>query len=233
MKKYIGTKQLCAEPMTKGEAYDRSLLRGDINPTERENPGYHVVYPDGYESWSPKDVFDAAYRVAETPVDRINIQWYDIDNKAGEIVQFKQSEAYNNLREVDRAGLDVQFDTMVSLLGILGSRATSLETGEGGLCGLNFGAAISLLKRGYVLRRSGWNGKDIVVFKQVPASINSEIIPKMQSLPDKAKAIILDGTQHIDYTSQCLIYNRKTSRADSWTPSISDTFAEDWELVTE
>ena len=24
--------------------------------------GYKVVYPDGYESWSPKDVFEAAYR---------------------------------------------------------------------------------------------------------------------------------------------------------------------------
>ena len=24
--------------------------------------GYHVTYPDGYESWSPKDVFEIAYR---------------------------------------------------------------------------------------------------------------------------------------------------------------------------
>ena len=24
--------------------------------------GYKVVYPDGYESWSPKEVFEAAYR---------------------------------------------------------------------------------------------------------------------------------------------------------------------------
>lgn len=50
MKKYIGTKTLNAEPMTKGEAYDRSLLRGGITPVEREILGYHVVYPDGYES---------------------------------------------------------------------------------------------------------------------------------------------------------------------------------------
>lgn len=219
--------------MTKGEAYDRSLLRGEITEAERDNLGYHVVYPDGYESWSPKDVFDDAYRVAETLVDRINIQWYDIDNRAGEIVAFKQTEAYNNLREVDRAGLDARFDTMLSLLNVLGSCATSLETGEGGLCGFNFGVAIGLLKHGYVLRRSGWNGKDVVVFKQVPASINGEIIPKMQSLPDKAKEIILSGKQHIDYTSQCLIYNRATGRADSWMPSISDVFAEDWELVAE
>ena len=235
MKKYIGIKLVQAEPMTKGAAFSAGLLRmrAALPEAEKEMPGYKVVYDNGYESWSPADVFEAAYRIAETPADRLNIQWYDIDNKAGEIVQFKQSEAYNNLREVDRAGLDARFDAMVSLLGIIGSCATSLETGEGGLCGFNFGVAISLLKRGYVLRRSGWNGTDIVVFKQVPATIKGEIIPKMQSLPDKAKAIILDGTQHIDYTSQCLIYNRKTGRADSWVPSISDTFAEDWELVTE
>lgn len=24
-------------------------------------PGYAVIYPDGYKSWSPKDVFEAAY----------------------------------------------------------------------------------------------------------------------------------------------------------------------------
>lgn len=25
-------------------------------------PGYKVIYPDGYVSWSPKNVFEAAYR---------------------------------------------------------------------------------------------------------------------------------------------------------------------------
>jgi hypothetical protein len=24
--------------------------------------GYRVIYPDGYESWSPKETFEAAYR---------------------------------------------------------------------------------------------------------------------------------------------------------------------------
>jgi len=26
------------------------------------SPGYRVKYPDGYISWSPKDVFESAYR---------------------------------------------------------------------------------------------------------------------------------------------------------------------------
>ena len=97
--------------------------------------------------------------------------------------------------------------------------------------GMSFGEVIEVLKEGGVIRRKGWNGKDIVVFKQVPAHIGNTIVPNMQSLPEKAKSIILEKVGHIDYTSQCLIYNTKTGRADSWVPSISDVFSEDWEIV--
>lgn len=45
MKNYIGVKIVKAEPQEKnGE------------------PGYKVKHPDGYVSWSPKDVFKEAYR---------------------------------------------------------------------------------------------------------------------------------------------------------------------------
>ena len=37
---------------------------------------------------------------------------------------------------------------------------------------------------------------------------------------------------HIDDTNQMLIIN-SDGRADSWVPSSSDVFAEDWEVVTE
>lgn len=96
---------------------------------------------------------------------------------------------------------------------------------------MGFGDTIEVLKQGGAIRRSGWNGKGLMVFKQVPAHITEEIIPKMQSLPQTAKDLILKGKGFIDYTSQCLIYNENTGRADSWVPSISDVFAEDWEIV--
>lgn len=96
---------------------------------------------------------------------------------------------------------------------------------------MGFGDAIEVLKQGGAVRRSGWNGKGLMVFKQVPAHIEGDIIPKMQSLPQSAKDLILKGKGFIDYTSQCLIYNENTGRADSWVPSISDVFAEDWEIV--
>lgn len=45
MKTYIGVKRIQAEPQERNG-----------------KPGYRVIYePDGYESWSPKDVFEAAY----------------------------------------------------------------------------------------------------------------------------------------------------------------------------
>lgn len=43
---YIGAKIVSAEPQVK----------------DGKN-GYKVVYPDGYISWSPKDVFEEAYRL--------------------------------------------------------------------------------------------------------------------------------------------------------------------------
>ena len=35
-------------------------------------PGYGVKYEDGYTSWSPKDVFEAAYRDIEGPLQSLN-----------------------------------------------------------------------------------------------------------------------------------------------------------------
>ena len=106
-----------------------------------------------------------------------------------------------------------------------------MESKDGSCSGISFGSAIALLKSGFALRRAGWNGKDLFVIKQVPAHIGSDVIPKMQSLPQSAKDLILNGNGFIDYASQCLIYNGNTGRADSWVPSISDVFADDWELV--
>ena len=67
MKRYVGCKEIKAQPMNRGE-YNR--YRGWTIPAE-ENPedeGYLVKYSDGYESWSPKKQFDEAYReCGETP----------------------------------------------------------------------------------------------------------------------------------------------------------------------
>lgn len=108
-----------------------------------------------------------------------------------------------------------------------------MSDGKESLNNYDFGTAIKFLKAGGAIRRAGWNGKGMFVIKQVPAHITSETIPNMQSLPQIAKDILMSrNSPHIDYTNQMLIIN-PDGRADSWVPSSSDVFAEDWELVTE
>ena len=98
---------------------------------------------------------------------------------------------------------------------------------------MGFGEVIEALRAGLPVRLNGWNGNSLFVVKQVPAHITGDIIPNMHSLPQSAKYILMSREDpHIDYTNQMLIIN-PDGRADSWVPSSSDVFAEDWEVVPE
>jgi hypothetical protein len=61
---YIGTKIIRAFPMT-----ELTFLqsKGGPTPVQDDRPGYHVRYDNGYTSWSPKDVFESAYRLVTEP----------------------------------------------------------------------------------------------------------------------------------------------------------------------
>lgn len=61
MKKYVGTKQIEAGPMTRGEynIYRGWQIPADEDPNDK---GYLVKHSDGYESWSPEKQFDEAHR---------------------------------------------------------------------------------------------------------------------------------------------------------------------------
>lgn len=58
MKQYIGTKMIQAEPATRGEGYKGPNMLSEEGAAQ---DGYRVRYPDGYESWSPKEAFEKAY----------------------------------------------------------------------------------------------------------------------------------------------------------------------------
>lgn len=90
MKKYIGVKQISAKPMTMGEAYENGLLQKNRTITENEKTldGYYVEYDNGYVSWSPKDVFEKAYNVADTPLDRMYIEYNELMDKHNKLVLF-------------------------------------------------------------------------------------------------------------------------------------------------
>lgn len=76
MKKYIGCKMIEAEPAIKvdGKIYS---LDGPVPRSMNRQEGYRVKYPDGYESWSPKEVFEKAYMQVG---DNVTITQDNVDN---------------------------------------------------------------------------------------------------------------------------------------------------------
>ena len=101
---------------------------------------------------------------------------------------------------------------------------------------MNFGKALEIVKNGGMIHRTGWNGKDLFVFAQVPADINKEIVPKMQSLPGLVKSEFerrfIDPNYQIDaiyYSNQLALVNN-SNMITGWSPSTSDALAEDWEI---
>ena len=231
MKKFIGTKVIMAEPMTREEA--QKVLGRELKPAIAEEDGYLVEYKDGYKSWSPKSVFDEAYKPCETFLDRMKVEFEGEVDKFKKGDTFIRSEKFNELPLVARVLLYAQNKTQKMYCGLLENRIDAAENNNPLLKLFDFGTAIKFLEAGGAIRRSGWNGKGMFVVKQVPSHITGDIIPKMQSLPQSAKTILMSRENpHIDYTNQMLIIH-PDGRADSWVPSVSDIFAEDWEVVTE
>ena len=60
MDAYIGTKIILAEPMTETE-FLNTYKKGS-NEESQGREGYLVQYSDNYNSWSPKEIFETAYR---------------------------------------------------------------------------------------------------------------------------------------------------------------------------
>lgn len=134
MKKYVGVKQVRAE---KCKAWK------DAGGHKIGDDGYKVIYKDGYESWSPADVFEEAYREIH---------------------------------------------------------------------GLTFGMAIELLKKGFKMRRRGWNGKGIFIALKEP-----------EPGSDMTHSFIYVDSTGVE-TDNPLAQKIRVP----WLPGQADMLAEDW-----
>nr|DAI72389.1 MAG TPA: hypothetical protein [Caudoviricetes sp.] len=102
MKKYVGTKIIEAKEMNLG---DYNNYRGWKIP-ENENPkkeGYLVKYPDGYESWSLKEIFEDAYRK------------YD-ESKLPATSVLMQSNDYKERFKAEYKQLDIRYKGLEAML---------------------------------------------------------------------------------------------------------------------
>lgn len=91
-------------------------------------PGYTVKYEDGYTSWSPKDVFEAAYipigHVGHLPphVQRVVAEKAQNDDRVTKLDAFLASANSTTLTEKARSLMDRQLDVMRDLSVVLADR---------------------------------------------------------------------------------------------------------------
>lgn len=97
---------------------------------------------------------------------------------------------------------------------------------------MNFGEAIERVKtRSYIARRANWDN-DVFIFAQVPADINEETIPKMQSLPEVVKREITEvGITSLSYQNQICKFDN--GDITYYIPSGEDMFATDWKIISD
>lgn len=102
MQKYIGTKIIEAEPCPAWK---------DSGNSKAGDPGYKVRYADGYESWSPKDVFEEAYLpVIVNPnlrTDKPSISQQMVDDFITEVEVQTMGEKTTVVRAVLRNGFEI------------------------------------------------------------------------------------------------------------------------------
>lgn len=94
MKKYLGTKLVTAKPMTRAEA--EVILGKSIKLAKQEysGEGYLVRYEDGYQSWSPKEVFDKAYKPADNFLDRLIIERDEVQQRLSSLTSALMQEDF-------------------------------------------------------------------------------------------------------------------------------------------
>lgn len=98
---YIGTKQITAWPEAKNGL-----------------PGFGVEYEDGYKSWSPEEVFKAAYlplgQVKELPphVQRVIGEKAQLDDRLSKLSAFLQTPAFKDLPAKSQKLMEAQAKSM-------------------------------------------------------------------------------------------------------------------------
>lgn len=96
MAKFIGKKTVQAERMNECKAVELGYARPNEDNHELRE-GYHVVYPDGYHSWSPKNVFESSYKCSETFLDRLQIELDELKERYTKLCQYLDSPSFDEL----------------------------------------------------------------------------------------------------------------------------------------
>lgn len=105
---------------------------GNIYDNHEWREGYHVQYtnPDGstYDSWSPKSVFEQAYKCADSFIDRLQIEHDELKERYNKLDNFLESGKAEKVCEENQIWLmALQRINMQNYLGNLATRLKFLK----------------------------------------------------------------------------------------------------------
>lgn len=124
---YIGTKIVSATPAWRvgGKIYPKD---GPVPRSMNREDGYEVVYEGGYKSWSPKEVFEKAYKIADTFKDHLMIEQQELAGRLDKLFSFVDSPKFEEVvtDKEQRELLLRQRKSMGEYLFVLGKRIANL-----------------------------------------------------------------------------------------------------------
>lgn len=130
MKKYIGTKEVEAEPMKYGKAYVNGLIPQNSYIEEYDDwDGYYIVHSDGFKEWLPEKSFHDEYQVADSFSDRLMIERNELTEKLEKLLRLTDSPRFTDVikDEHQRRLLIMQRDYMGEYLNVLNQRIMSFQ----------------------------------------------------------------------------------------------------------
>lgn len=92
--------------------------------------------------------------------------------------------------------------------------------------------ALAAAREGYLISREEWKDKGLHVFVQVPSEVPAEIIPRMSSLPNSVKTLLVQRGGPIRYYNQIVILT-EDNQISTWVCSPRDSEATDWIIHME
>ena len=106
----------------------QKVLGREIKPATVEEDGYLVAYKDGYKSWSPKSVFEEAYKPIETFLDRLAIEKQELTVKVDKLCKFlSMKDVIMKVGSFQFARMTEQLEVMEKYLSILTIRIEDLK----------------------------------------------------------------------------------------------------------
>lgn len=98
---------------------------------------------------------------------------------------------------------------------------------------LTFGDAIEYLKKGFLVSRTGWNGKGMYLFMRPEDTLSIDLVIRAKSLPDTFKSKIIEDPEKmkVKFGAYICMKCADGSICNGWLASQTDMLSEDWCIV--